>query len=104
MGTEEVPTCMTLFDTWAACFALGPQLKHVYRYGGANNCKPKLEDFKYCLTLKGLSAEERRETWIQRRAEAAASKRLTRSSEDVWTLRREPLVDPACLTEGSPAK
>lgn len=97
MTLDEIPTCMSLFDTWASCFALGPQFKHVYRYGHPNNCKPKLEDFKYCLTLKGLSPEERRNTWIQRRAEAAATKRLSQSSEDVWTLRRTPLVDPDYL-------
>jgi hypothetical protein len=90
MSVDEVPTCMTLFDTWAKCFALGPQIKHVYRYGLPNDCKPKLEDFKYCLTLKGLSPEERREIWIRKRAEAMATKRLTISSEDVWTMRSVP--------------
>ncbi|UZJ51123.1 hypothetical protein CBS101457_000443 [Exobasidium rhododendri] len=99
MTQEDVPTCMSLFDTWASCFALGPQFKHIYRYGYPNDCKPKLEDFKYCLTLKSLSNEERRDTWIQRRAEAAASKRLSQSSEDVWTMRRSPLIDPACLPQ-----
>jgi hypothetical protein len=97
MTMDEVPTCMTLFDNWAKCFALGPQIKHIYRYGGANDCKPKLEDFKYCLTLKGLSPEERRATWIRKRAEAMATKRLSLSSEDVWTLRSTPVVDPAYL-------
>jgi hypothetical protein len=99
MTLDEVPTCMSLFDTWASCFALGPQFKHIYRYGYPNNCKAKKEDFKYCLTLKSLSNEERRDTWIQRRAEAAASKRLSQSSEDVWTLRRDPLIDAAYLQE-----
>jgi hypothetical protein len=107
MTQEEVPSCMTLFDTWASCFALGPQLKHVYRYGYPNDCKPKIEDFKYCLTLKGVTAEERRDIWIRRRAEASATKRLSQSSEDVWSMRTSPLVDPDYLEEtkqGSPSK
>lgn len=95
MPAKEVPSCMTLFDTWASCFALGPQFKHIYRYGYPNDCKPKLEDFKYCLTLKGKSEEERRAIWIRRRAEAAATKRLSQSSEDVWSMRRTPLLDPS---------
>ena len=78
------------------CFAaLGPQARFIYRYGSFNDCKDKLEDFKFCLTMRGITAEERRDRWLQRKSEKTAAKRLTSSSEDVWEMRREPLVDPA---------
>ena len=52
-----------------------------------------MEDFKYCLTLKGLTQEEFRAKWVRRRAEDSASKRLEKSSEDVWELRKDPIID-----------
>ncbi|SNX85083.1 uncharacterized protein MEPE_03792 [Melanopsichium pennsylvanicum] len=89
---SEMPSCTNMFDKWAQCFALGPQLKAVYRYGGLQDCKGKLDDFKFCLTLKGMSQEERYDNWIRRKAEKTAEKRLGReSSETVWELRRDPI-------------
>jgi hypothetical protein len=86
---SEMPSCTNMFDKWAQCFALGPQLKAVYRYGGLQDCKHKLDDFKFCLTMKGMSAEEKYDAWIQRKAEKTASMRLGReSSENVWEIRR----------------
>lgn len=80
-----------MFDKWAQCFALGPQLKAVYRYGGVQDCKAKLDDFKYCLTMKGMTQEEKYESWLRRKSEKLAEKRLGReSSEMVWELRRDP--------------
>ncbi len=80
-----------MFDKWAQCFALGPQLRAIYRYGGLQDCKSKLDDFKYCLTMKGMTQEERYEAWIRRKAETTAEKRLGKgSSENVWELRRDP--------------
>ncbi|CBQ73548.1 conserved hypothetical protein [Sporisorium reilianum SRZ2] len=88
---SEMPSCTDMFDKWAQCFALGPQLKAVYRYGGVQDCKAKLDDFKYCLTMKGMSQEEKYEAWIQRKAQTTAGKRLGReSAENVWQIRRDP--------------
>lgn len=88
---SEMPSCTNMFDKWAACFALGPQLKAVYRYGGLQDCKAKLDDFKHCLTMKGMSTEDKYEAWIRRKAEKTAEKRLGReSAENVWELRRDP--------------
>lgn len=86
---EDMPSCTNMFDKWAQCFALGPQIKAVYRYGGLQDCRDKLDDFKFCLTMKGMSPEEKYETWIRRKAEKTASQRLGReSSENVWQIRR----------------
>ena len=89
---SELPSCTSLFDKYLACFALGPQLKHIYRYGGMQDCKHKLDEFKFCLTMKGMSQEEKYEAWVRRKAEYTAEKRLGRqSSEMVWDLRRDPM-------------
>lgn len=86
---SEMPSCTNLFDKWAQCFALGPQLKAVYRYGGFQDCRHKLDDFKFCLTMRGMSVEEKYEAWIQRKAQQTAEKRLGRqSAENVWESRR----------------
>jgi hypothetical protein len=44
------------------------------------------------MSVKGLHPEEKREAWIRRRAEWWAHRRLTRSSEDVWEMRRCALL------------
>ncbi|KAJ9479642.1 Early meiotic induction protein 1 [Pseudozyma hubeiensis] len=88
---SEMPSCTDMFDRWASCFALGPQLKAVYRYGGVQDCKEKMDDFKHCLTMKGMTQEEKYEEWITRKAERTAERRLGKgSAENVWVLRRDP--------------
>ncbi|PWZ00091.1 hypothetical protein BCV70DRAFT_217114 [Testicularia cyperi] len=88
---SEMPSCTDMFDKWAQCFALGPQLRSVYRYGGFQDCKEKMDDFKFCLTMKSMSPEEKYDAWIHRKAERTASKRLSQeSSENVWDIRRDP--------------
>ncbi|KAF8624851.1 hypothetical protein AX15_005731 [Amanita polypyramis BW_CC] len=89
--SDDVPGCMNLFDTFLSCNVIRSQIKSLYRYGERPDCSQKLEDFKFCLTLKSLHPEERRDAWIRRRAEWWAKRRLDRSSEDVWDIREEPL-------------
>lgn len=63
------------------------QIKAIYRYGERPKCSPKFEDFKFCMTLKSMHPEERREAWINRRAEWWTHRRRNKSSEDVWDIR-----------------
>jgi hypothetical protein len=102
---EDIPGCLNLFETWTGCngmfsrfipytlsepvfsVAVRSQVKAVYRYGGRPRCSQKMDDFKFCLTLKALHPEEQREAWIRRRAEWWANRRLSKSSEDVWDIR-----------------
>lgn len=63
------------------------QAKAVYRFGEPRNCSRKLDDFKFCMTLKSQSQEDKDEAWVQRRAEWWARRRLEPSSEDVWEAR-----------------
>ena len=67
---------------------LGVQLKSLYRHGEMSKCGRKMEDFKYCMANKSLHPEDRRDVWIRRRAEWWAKRRLEKSSEDVWEMRK----------------
>ncbi|TFK97270.1 hypothetical protein BDV98DRAFT_514245 [Pterulicium gracile] len=88
---EDLPGCMSVFDTYLSCNVLNSQVKSLYRYGEMASCAHKLDDFKFCMSLKSLAPERRRELWIQRQAEWWAHRRLGKSSEDVWEVRTEPL-------------
>lgn len=46
-----------------------------------------MEDFKFCMSLKGETEEEKRKLWVRRRAEWWAGRRVGGSSEDVWRVR-----------------
>jgi hypothetical protein len=51
-------------------------------------CAEKFQDWRFCLKQRGLEPDDRREAWLQRRAEWWARRRLEKSSEDVWEMRR----------------
>ncbi|CAD6892489.1 unnamed protein product [Tilletia caries] len=98
MSKDEMPSCTTLFDRCLSCFALFPQLNAIYRHGSFSSCEDKVDDWKACLSLRGLDPDEKYRAWIQRRAEMAARKRMSKqTTEDVWTFRFTPdghVVDP----------
>ncbi|KAG8952872.1 hypothetical protein FRC03_011971 [Tulasnella sp. 419] len=91
--SDDIPSCTRLLDDFFLCYAVGSQMKSIYRYGQAAECRAKFEDFKFCLSNKTLSQEEKRNAWIHRRAEWWASRRINGSSEDVWDLRTASLKD-----------
>ncbi|GAA5869098.1 hypothetical protein JCM8547_008697 [Rhodosporidiobolus lusitaniae] len=88
-----MPKCLTLFDNFLLCYSLASQIKSVYRHGAPRDCTPKFEDFKFCMSVKGLSEEKREEVWVRRRAEWWAERRLGKSSEDVWEARTNVYTD-----------
>ncbi|KLO15822.1 hypothetical protein SCHPADRAFT_938407 [Schizopora paradoxa] len=101
---DDIPGCMRLLDDFLSCHeimtirfarrtALGSQLKSLYRHGGQAVCGQKMEDFKFCMSLKAMDPEDKRRVWIRRRAEWWAGRRLGKSSEDVWDVRKTPLVN-----------
>ncbi|KAK0534206.1 hypothetical protein OC834_001993 [Tilletia horrida] len=98
MSKDEMPSCTKLFDRCLSCFALFPQLNAIYRHGSFSACEDKVDDWKACLTLRGLDPDEKYKAWIQRRAEIAAHKRMGKqSTEDIWSFRLTPdgtYVDP----------
>ncbi|KAH9083719.1 hypothetical protein EDB83DRAFT_2502631 [Lactarius deliciosus] len=90
---EDVPSCMNVFDDFLSCNILGTQLKSLYRFGEMAHCSAKWNEFKFCLSVKGLHPEQRRDAWIRHRAEWWARRRLGTSSENVWERRAQPLKD-----------
>ncbi|OJT04769.1 hypothetical protein TRAPUB_4563 [Trametes pubescens] len=102
---EDVPGCMKLFDDFLLCNVMSSQARSLYRYGEMATCTPKLEEFKFCMSLKGVHPEEKRDIWIRRRAEWWARRRASKSSEDVWDVRTEPLQNfpPRVFDPNAPA-
>ncbi|KIJ18919.1 hypothetical protein PAXINDRAFT_161261 [Paxillus involutus ATCC 200175] len=97
---DDIPGCMSLFDGFLLCHVLNAQVKSLYRYGRMSECRDKMEDFKFCMSLKSMHPEEKRDVWIRRRAEWWAARRLGRSSENVWDVRSGPLPNwPPSLTD-----
>lgn len=47
-----------------------------------------MEDFKFCMSLKSMEPNAKRDAWIRRRAEWWANRRLGKSSENVWDVRK----------------
>ncbi|KAI6032898.1 hypothetical protein F5J12DRAFT_699971, partial [Pisolithus orientalis] len=88
---DHNPGCVSLLDGFLMCHVLNAQFKSLYRYGRMSECGDKLEAFKFCLSLKSMHPEQKRDAWIRRRAEEWASKRLGKSSENIWEMRAEPL-------------
>jgi hypothetical protein len=102
---DDIPGCISTFDEYLACNGekgrfsdfnstlttphpvIRTQIKNIYRFGERTKCDRKFQDFKFCLSMKTMYPEERRDAWIRRRAEWWASRRLGRSSEDVWDVR-----------------
>ena len=102
---SDIPSCLNAFDDFLACgrkrlvahlvqsltycIVIRNQIKSLYRFGHrTTDCDRKFNDFKFCLTLKIMHPEERREAWIRRRAEWWAYRRLGNSSENVWDIRK----------------
>ncbi|KAM0751638.1 hypothetical protein T439DRAFT_312989 [Meredithblackwellia eburnea MCA 4105] len=83
-----MPSCLTLFDNYLLCYSLAAQFKALYRFGQPQGCPAKFEDFKFCMSLKGVSDDKKKEAWIRRRAEHWAHRRMAKNSEDVWTARK----------------
>ncbi|KAH7907454.1 hypothetical protein BJ138DRAFT_1014460 [Hygrophoropsis aurantiaca] len=88
---DDIPGCMSLFDDYLLCNVLGAQVKSLYRHGRMSECRDKMDDFKFCMSLKAMHPEQKRDAWIRRRAEWWAARRVGRSSENVWDVRSEPL-------------
>ncbi|KAJ7346718.1 hypothetical protein DFH08DRAFT_869106 [Mycena albidolilacea] len=98
----DIPSCTNHLDTYFACNAIRNLVKSMYRYGYLReDCSEKWAEYKFCMSLKWMGMDERRDAWIRRKAIWWAKRRLGKSSEDVWQIRDEPLpnwpkpVDPA---------
>ncbi|KAF7306129.1 hypothetical protein HMN09_00768200 [Mycena chlorophos] len=90
---EDIPSCTNALDTYFACNTMRNLVKSMYRYGTLReDCSEKWAEYKFCLSLKWMEHDERRDAWIRRKAIWWAKRRLGKSSEDVWQVRDEPLA------------
>ncbi|ODQ58933.1 hypothetical protein WICANDRAFT_32355, partial [Wickerhamomyces anomalus NRRL Y-366-8] len=74
-------SCTEAFDQLVACYSLGGQIRHYYRYGEMNDCVSQFSKFKFCLTNSDPVKIQ------QFYKETLDKKKDTGSSEDVWELR-----------------
>ncbi|KIY73523.1 hypothetical protein CYLTODRAFT_336794, partial [Cylindrobasidium torrendii FP15055 ss-10] len=85
---DDIPSCTRLFDLVLSCHTIRSQVKSWYRFGhGPTSCGYKMDDFKFCMGMKSMEADERYDAWIQRKARWWVDRRLNKSSEDVWEMR-----------------
>lgn len=122
---EDIPGCMSAFDNFLSCnstrlplislslsvcsqrneIVLGNQLKSIYRFGEMAHCGAKWNEFKFCMSIKGLHPEQRRDAWIRHRAEWWARRRVGPSSENVWERRAYVLhfdIYRGCHSQNAP--
>lgn len=83
-----VPSYIFFLSSHMSRAVVGSQVKSLYRHGRMSECHDKMEDFKFCMSLKSMEPGAKREAWIRRRAEWWANRRLGKSSENVWDVRR----------------
>lgn len=91
----RVHSYFVVLPSHVSCPVVGSQVKSLYRHGHMSECRDKMEDFKFCMSLKSMEPDSRRDAWIRRRAEWWASRRLGKSSENVWDMRR-CVIRPLC--------
>ena len=84
----RVPSYRTFLLSHMSRAVVGSQVKSLYRHGRMSECHDKMEDFKFCMSLKSMEPEAKRDVWIRRRAEWWANRRLGKSSENVWDVRK----------------
>lgn len=81
--SSKYPTqmsCMDAFDQLTACFSLGGQFRHYYRYGSFNECLKDFDKFKFCLMYSKDPVKVQewyRDQWKQNRESRG-------TSDDIW--------------------
>ncbi|KAF8468309.1 hypothetical protein BDZ91DRAFT_722412 [Kalaharituber pfeilii] len=91
---SEYPTtmnCLHAFDKVWYCYSLGGQFLNVYRYGALRDCSEQSADWRFCMKTKMYSEHTRKAMILARYREKAAKYKKGPSSEDVWSLRTEPV-------------
>ncbi|KAG0637254.1 hypothetical protein HOY80DRAFT_973890 [Tuber brumale] len=85
-------SCITAFDEMYYCYSLGGQFLNVYRYGELKSCSEKAADWRFCMRTRSYGPIARKAMIMARFKEKAGRYKVGRSSEDVWEVRRVPVV------------
>lgn len=86
-------SCSDAFNELVACYSIGGQLRHIYRYGGISYCKDPWAKMKFCLKTKAYRDDEERRKVVAKyfMEKLAKQKKEGGSSEDVWSVRTVPI-------------
>ncbi|KAH0538376.1 hypothetical protein FGG08_005025 [Glutinoglossum americanum] len=85
-------SCRQAFDMAFYCQSLGGQFQNIYRYGGLRDCSENWSQFWFCMRTKS-QPEPKKAAMIQEHYKQRAVKyKIGSSSEDIWEVRKEPLV------------
>lgn len=89
-------SCSEAFDQLVACYSIGGQMRHIYRYGNISYCDGRWAKLRFCLRLKGIWDDEERAKRVSKyyMEKLAEKKKQTGSSEDVWSVRTVPVLNP----------
>ncbi|PWW76653.1 hypothetical protein C7212DRAFT_279386 [Tuber magnatum] len=85
-------SCITAFDEMYYCYSLGGQFLNVYRYGELRSCGEKAADWRFCMRTRSYGPIARKAMIMARFKEKTGRYKVGRSSEDVWEVRRVPVV------------
>ncbi|KAF1998258.1 hypothetical protein P154DRAFT_380861, partial [Amniculicola lignicola CBS 123094] len=80
-------SCRAAFDSAFYCTSFAGKFNHIYRYGETRSCSEHWSDWRFCMSLKGMSAAGRREHVVDRYREKEERVRRGANSEDVWGVR-----------------
>lgn len=87
-------SCWQCWDLAYYCSSMGGQMNNVYRFGGLRSCNDAWAQWRFCMRTKAMSEDTRRakiREWNQMRE---AKYKVSRSSEDIWNVRTEPVENP----------
>ncbi|KAG5439074.1 hypothetical protein PCK2_000879 [Pneumocystis canis] len=86
---EEPCSLQYYFDGFFMCYTLKNLLIHYYRYGERPECLSKWRELMWCLRTKRQDREEEQRMLKEKKREKCFKR--GKNSEDIWTLRSEPL-------------
>jgi hypothetical protein len=87
--------CTQIFDEVLHCYSVGGQARHYYRYGTIGYCQFPRSKLKTCIFTKFMPQAEREKRIARFYMERLAKIKLEGgSSEDIWSVRKEPLNRP----------
>ena len=89
----DTMSCRSAFDYAFFCQSFGGQFVNYYRYGELRSCNEHWNNFWTCMKARAYSDEERRKVIRNLNREKTIKYRTGPSSEDVWSLRTEPVKD-----------
>jgi hypothetical protein len=91
-------SCTEAFNDLVACYSIGGQMRHIYRYGGISYCHDPWKKLKFCLRMKTSVTtspeDEAKKVALYYMEKLAQQKKEGGSSEDIWKVRTVPIKNP----------